>query len=278
MCNTQMFAELEQWRMFAQSTSMAHAHFGIFRGPRSPAARAAPPITCCCIYVDYSPRHSSHLGRFLSDIYSPGFTFRTLARNVPTKPRPAPAQSVSAVSGEVEAEVETAGEACSAACACGESPDNCSACERPSPEEAIKIFFTTRSGTAEKFAKSLLDLLRTQSYDAQVSPSHVQIIDLATYEPDNLPSEPAAIFILPTYTGGAPLPSTLTFHEWLKENSDERGGNTLRSTKAAVFGLGNREYQAYNAVGRETFRQLYQVILANYIDGSHTALHFGRWR
>lgn len=115
-------------------------------------------------------------------------------------------------------------------------------------------------------------------------------MDLANYEPENLPSERAAVFILPTYTGGTPLPATQPFHDWLKENSDERGGNTLRSTSAAVFGLGNREYQAYNAVGRETFRQLYQVapcsqqmgatLLCTLGDGDESGdqgLMFSRW-
>lgn len=128
--------------------------------------------------VDYCPTCSAFVGRCLHSLtYSSGFTFRTLARNVPAKPRPVPTQPITVPSGEVE----TAGEdipglpqECSQSeCACGESPDNCSACERPSEQEAIKIFYTTRSGTAESFAKTLLDLLQKQSYDAQVRSPHI---------------------------------------------------------------------------------------------------------
>jgi tRNA wybutosine-synthesizing protein 1 len=69
-----------------------------------------------------------------------------------------------------------------------------------------------------------------------------ELIDLATYDPEDLAGESAVcVFILSTYEGGAPPASAAWFHKWLDEtrNDFREDKRLLRDLKYTVFGLAN---------------------------------------
>lgn len=43
------------------------------------------------------------------------------------------------------------------------------------------------------------------------------VVDIADYDQDNLEQEAIVLFILATWTGGAPTPSAVVFHDWVDD-------------------------------------------------------------
>jgi NADPH-ferrihemoprotein reductase len=65
---------------------------------------------------------------------------------------------------------------------------------------------------------------------------------------DDLKSENFVIFCVATYGEGEPTDNARQFYEWL--SSSDRENNELNGVKFTVFGLGNKTYEHYNAMGR----------------------------
>jgi len=70
------------------------------------------------------------------------------------------------------------------------------------------------------------------------------LINLKTYDPEDLPSDGLVIFIVPTYTDGTPNEETLGFYNWLEDvSNDFRISKVfLQNVKYAIFGLGDKNY------------------------------------
>ena len=112
----------------------------------------------------------------------------------------------------------------------------------------LHIFFGSQTGTAEGFSKDIAELAKQFGFVSRV-------VDLEDFDADALlnatESKPFfAIFVVATYGEGDPSDNAIEFHRWLKNEADELGAGSLRHVHYSVFGLGNRQYEHYNAMGK----------------------------
>ena len=71
------------------------------------------------------------------------------------------------------------------------------------------------------------------------------MVDLEAFSPEQLTSG-FGVFLMATYGEGDPTDNAVEFHRWLTE---EAGGD-FDQFQFCVFGLGNRQYEHFNAMGR----------------------------
>eukprot|EP01083_Nonionella_stella_P093288 261381_1 len=107
----------------------------------------------------------------------------------------------------------------------------------------LRIFFGSQSGTAEGFAFDMQKETKKLGFNAKV-------IDLDDYNPDELCKETLAVFIVATYGEGEATDNAQAFYDWLT-SENERNESELVSLEFAVFGLGNSQYEFYNAMGKQ---------------------------
>ncbi len=154
----------------------------------------------------------------------------------------------------------------------------------PSPLQPRVLFFVgTQTGTAQGFAEAL-------ARDAPKHGFGAEIVDLDTFS-DRNPAEQAAarakvkaasaacdaferagktgapptlaVFLVATYGEGDPTENAADFVKFLKAEAAAAGAgagagaggaattNTFRGLRYAVFGLGNRQYEHFNKMGRD---------------------------
>ncbi|XP_075928754.1 S-adenosyl-L-methionine-dependent tRNA 4-demethylwyosine synthase TYW1B isoform X1 [Petromyzon marinus] len=131
----------------------------------------------------------------------------------------------------------------------------------PDPHSGpVHVYFGSQTGTAKRLAKLLAEELGCLGFTSSVS-------DLRSFDPEDSLLEEAAggavcVFVVSTYSGGAPPEPAAWFCKWLEEAaSDFRYGKThLRGVRYAVFGLGDSVYQEhYNTVGKNVDKWLWQL-------------------
>lgn len=61
-----------------------------------------------------------------------------------------------------------------------------------------------------------------------------------------------AIFLMATYGEGEPTDNAISFTKWMKNLEGTLGADTLKKLKFCVFGLGNKQYEHYNLMGKTT--------------------------
>ncbi|KXZ55264.1 hypothetical protein GPECTOR_3g401 [Gonium pectorale] len=120
----------------------------------------------------------------------------------------------------------------------------------------VRILFGTQTGTAERFSKQLGNELRGRYGDSTT----IDVRDVETYKPERLASEKLVVMCMATYGDGEPTDNAAVFYTWLlKEAEAVEGGQKepfLKDTSYAVFGLGNKQYEHFNAVGKKVFKSL----------------------
>lgn len=97
----------------------------------------------------------------------------------------------------------------------------------------MTIYFGSQTGTAEGFARTLMDEGRERGFDSKT-------VDLEDFDAEELRECPLAIFLMATYGEGEPTDNASTFASWLQNESGELERDHLDNTNFAVFGLGNR--------------------------------------
>ncbi|XP_050364085.1 S-adenosyl-L-methionine-dependent tRNA 4-demethylwyosine synthase [Argentina anserina] len=124
---------------------------------------------------------------------------------------------------------------------------------KPSPPpRKSKLLFISQTGTSKALARRLLDLLASSGLD-------FELVDAATYEPEDLPRETLVLIVASTWDDGRPPAAARFFTDWLAESSEDfRVGSMLLSQcRFSVFGVGSRAYGAsFNAVGREVAKRM----------------------
>nr|AHM93010.1 NADPH-cytochrome P450 reductase [Laodelphax striatellus] len=107
---------------------------------------------------------------------------------------------------------------------------------------SLVAFYGRQTGTGEEFAGRLAkEGVRYQMKGMVADPEEYDMGELVNMKeiPNSL-----AVFCLATYGEGDPTDNAMDFYEWLQNGSAD-----LTGLNYAVFGLGNKTYEHYNAVG-----------------------------
>ena len=113
------------------------------------------------------------------------------------------------------------------------------------PAGPLFIYFGSQTGTAEGFAATLAAEAKERGFAPEV-------IDLEEFEADQLVEAGRAILLMATYGEGEPTDNAHEFSTWLKDADDGAlaDGGADGPLAFAVFGLGNRQYEHFNAMGK----------------------------
>ncbi|CAM9666581.1 unnamed protein product [Laminaria digitata] len=111
--------------------------------------------------------------------------------------------------------------------------------------DAIDVYFGSQTGTAESFAQIIAAEGRRHGF-------RIDVMDLEEFSPENLLEKGKAIFLMATYGDGEPTDNAADFTTWLKNENGELPSDHLGSVQFAVFGLGNKQYEHYNFMGKST--------------------------
>eukprot|EP01035_Chromulina_nebulosa_P017613 gene17613-23188_t len=117
--------------------------------------------------------------------------------------------------------------------------------EEKYPNGKISIYFGSQTGTAEGFARTLMEDCKERGYNTK-------IIDLEDFDEKVLATTPIAIFLMATYGEGEPTDNANKFYKWLKNDDKEVDANFLSNVYYCVFGLGNQQYEHFNRMGKVT--------------------------
>jgi len=102
----------------------------------------------------------------------------------------------------------------------------------------------SQTGTAEDMSEKFAKEMKRHGFDAKP-------VDMEVYEMDGmelLADEKMVVFFTATHGEGDPTDNARGFYDYL--GSKDREPGELSGVKYAVFGLGNRQYEEYNSMGR----------------------------
>lgn len=123
-------------------------------------------------------------------------------------------------------------------------------------KEKCTVYFGSQTGTAEELAQRTISKLRALG----LAP---KLCDLSSFDPKKLVNTELAIFYCSTYGEGDPPENAKEFHMWLSGNETafkmKPSPYCLRQLQFTVFGLGNKQYECYNAMGRFIQRRLLEL-------------------
>ncbi|XP_076364602.1 cytochrome P450 reductase isoform X1 [Tachypleus tridentatus] len=104
------------------------------------------------------------------------------------------------------------------------------------------VFYGSQTGTAEEFAARIAKEAGRYAMKAMVSdPEECEMEELTKCSEID---RSLAVFCMATYGEGDPTDNAQEFYQWLQE-----GAADLTGLRYAVFGLGNKTYEHYNAMG-----------------------------
>ena len=117
------------------------------------------------------------------------------------------------------------------------------------PGGKLDIFFGSQTGTSEGFARIVMEEGKERGFNAEM-------IDLEDFDVEDFRNKPKnAIFLMATYGEGEPTDNSHKFYNFIKPDSDEHDKaaiGDLSQMKYTVFGLGNRQYEHFNRMGKTT--------------------------
>lgn len=121
----------------------------------------------------------------------------------------------------------------------------------------LRILWGSQTGTAEDFSSQLADEARKHGFAPRST-------DLEDFTAEDLADEKTVIFVAATYGEGEPTDNAKDFYAWLMH--DDREPGLLERVNFTVFGLGNRTYEHYNAIGRAIDRRMEELSAARFYD------------
>lgn len=116
-------------------------------------------------------------------------------------------------------------------------------------EKKLVVFFGSQTGTAEEYASRLV--AEARSYGLRAMAADVQDYDMKrlTELHESIP-DAVALFCMATYGEGDPTDNAQEFWDLLKGAEDGGDEMPLNDLRYAVFGLGNKQYEHFNSVGK----------------------------
>lgn len=116
----------------------------------------------------------------------------------------------------------------------------------------MAIFFGSQTGTAEEFSQRLAKDAQRYALKAGIfDPEECDFEELIEMK-DEI-EQSLAVFVVATYGEGDPTDNALQLNDWLKEEQSLDGLNF------AVFALGNKTYEHYQAFGRFVNKRLEEL-------------------
>ncbi|KAK9700619.1 FAD binding domain [Popillia japonica] len=117
---------------------------------------------------------------------------------------------------------------------------------------SLVVFYGSQTGTGEEFAGRLAkEGLRFGMKGMVADPEECDMEELVNLKqiPNSL-----AVFCMATYGEGDPTDNAMEFYEWL-----QNGDADLTGLNYAIFGLGNKTYEHYNAVAKYIDKRLEEL-------------------
>lgn len=109
----------------------------------------------------------------------------------------------------------------------------------------MSIYFGSQTGTAEGYARVLSEEGKDAGFDTKMH-------DLEEFDANTLKDTRLAIFLMATYGEGEPTDNSARFMRWLKNEDNEVPADFLTALQFTVFGLGNKQYEHFNRMGKLT--------------------------
>lgn len=111
-------------------------------------------------------------------------------------------------------------------------------------QKPLQLLYGSQTGTAEGFAKQLEGEARAHGFSASC-------IDLEHFTPDMLTAGGMGVYLMATYGEGDPTDNAVEFTKWLTDGTAGKEAEApAKGYSFTVFGLGNRQYEHYNAMGK----------------------------
>lgn len=108
--------------------------------------------------------------------------------------------------------------------------------------KGVWIYFGSQTGTSERFAEEIAKDCSKRGITAEV-------VDLGDFDPEQFVQHKTIILVVATWGEGEPTDSAIEFFRWLEKPVNAEA-DRLGSIKFAVMGLGNRQYDNYNTMGK----------------------------
>lgn len=115
-------------------------------------------------------------------------------------------------------------------------------------EANLAVFFGSQTGTAEDFAERLAGEARRYGLKALVC--DIQDYDMEHLEKLHTIDKGCALFTVATYGEGEPCDNMQEFFQDTKRRREDNEPLDLKGAHFAVFGLGNKTYEHFNAIGK----------------------------
>ncbi|KFV61779.1 NADPH--cytochrome P450 reductase, partial [Dryobates pubescens] len=116
----------------------------------------------------------------------------------------------------------------------------------------IVVFYGSQTGTAEEFANRLAkDAHRYGMRGMAADPEEYDLADLSRLSEID---KSLAVFCMATYGEGDPTDNAQDFYDWLQEADAQ-----LALVALQVFGLGNKTYEHFNAMGKYVDKRLEEL-------------------
>ncbi|CAF3540558.1 unnamed protein product, partial [Adineta steineri] len=115
--------------------------------------------------------------------------------------------------------------------------------------KTMVVFYGSQTGTAEDFAQRMAK--QAKRYGISAAVCDPEECDMEELQRLIAIDKHLAVFCLATYGEGDPTDNAQEFYEWLRED-----GRELQNLHYAVFGLGNKTYEHYNAIGKNVDKRL----------------------
>jgi len=147
---------------------------------------------------------------------------------------------------------------------------------------SLVIFYGSQTGTGEEFAHRISQNARRYGLSSIVcNPEDIDYEELENLK-DSGVEKPFIVMCLATYGEGEPTDNFQEMYEWL--NEPERDETMLNGCYYAIFGLGNRTYEHFNAMGKKVDKRMEDLgaerlhTLGVGDDNDNIEEHFVKWQ